>query len=88
MSEQIKVYPNPFYSYANIEFTLSKQSNVLIEVYNVVGEKINVITKGIQMSGSYKYKFSANELGYSEGIYYIKFFINGTSFTEKLVQLH
>ncbi len=63
-------YPNPFVSHSDIRFTLSKGSQVAIELYSALGEKIGVITSGAYEQGSHVIGLSGNEL--SAGNYFLR----------------
>ena len=45
-----------------------------LEVYNLLGEKIQVLENREMTAGKYQYVFSARNKGYSEGICFLKFF--------------
>jgi len=55
-----KVYPNPTNSQANIIYNLPSRSNVSIDVYNMLGEKVNTLEKGLQEPGKHSVNWNAN----------------------------
>jgi hypothetical protein len=61
-------YPNPFNPVTNIEFTLPKSNNVVLTVYNVLGEEISQIVSQNLSPGTYKYQYDGSQL--TSGIYY------------------
>lgn len=64
-------YPNPFNDFTEIEYVLLNDGKVSIEIYNTLGEKVDVIYgKKMHKSGSYKVKYDPSNL--SPGIYYYK----------------
>lgn len=64
-------YPNPFNPATNISFNLPKASNVVLEVYNLLGQKVaTVIDNQLFQAGSHKVKFDASAL--SSGLYIYK----------------
>ncbi|MBC8342596.1 MAG: immunoglobulin domain-containing protein, partial [Bacteroidetes bacterium] len=87
MNSTISVYPNPYNDKTNIAYELYNEANVKIEVYNVVGERISVLVDEKQMTGNYKYQFSAQDLGHSTGLYFLRMQINDRVFTKKLIEL-
>ncbi|MCF8297350.1 MAG: immunoglobulin domain-containing protein, partial [Saprospiraceae bacterium] len=87
MSSSISVYPNPYNDKTNIAYELFKPANVKVEVYNVVGERISLLVDEKQMTGSYKYQFSAQDLGHSTGLYFLRMQINDRVFTKKLIEM-
>jgi hypothetical protein len=46
-------YPNPFNPTTTITFTLSEMSNVRVEVFNVLGERVRILTNGRYGAGNY-----------------------------------
>ncbi len=60
-------YPNPFNPTTTINFTLGASSNVRLEVYNLLGQKVATIANGLLLAGSHTYQFDASKL--ASGIY-------------------
>jgi hypothetical protein len=63
-------YPNPFNPLTTIEFDLPKNSDVIIEVYNTTGQKINTLIKERMSAGSHLVEFNAQNL--SSGVYFYR----------------
>ncbi|MCH8317698.1 MAG: T9SS type A sorting domain-containing protein, partial [Bacteroidetes bacterium] len=82
----IKVYPNPYKDFTNIEFTLKETSSVSLEVYNILGVKINTIENSEKQPGHYNYKFSVKDLGYPSGLYLIKLNIDHNSYSLRILE--
>ncbi len=68
----MEAYPNPYSLNTTIKVNLTEKNDVLIEVYNVLGEKIQTIDKGQKQIGTYSYNFSAKNLNYPAGVYIVK----------------
>lgn len=78
------VYPNPFDNTASIDYSLKNSSKVSVEVYNILGDKVNVLVNSeIQSAGKYSYNFS----GQSSGVYFVKLTVDGSSLTSKVVKM-
>ncbi len=60
-------YPNPFNSQTSIRFDLPVDSEVRLEVYNVVGQRIATLVDGPQPAGSHAVSFDATRL--ASGVY-------------------
>ena len=88
LKNQLKIYPNPYNNYTNISYILKKESDVNIEIYDIVGEKLSVIVNRKQQPGKYKYQFSAKALGYSQGLYLLRFKMDGNEVVRKLVEVY
>jgi alpha-D-xyloside xylohydrolase len=76
-------YPNPFNSQTTIKFNLDKKENVNLEIYDLLGKKIETLMKGIQPVGECKVVWTPKNL--TDGVYLYKLQIGSSSETEKLV---
>ncbi|GEM_PF-2282816 len=65
-----KNYPNPFNARTNIEFTLSGDSKVALDVYNIRGEKIDILLNEDLNTGEHTVSWDASD--YPSGIYFYK----------------
>ena len=63
-------YPNPFTQQTNIFYQLQENANVNISIYDVLGNKISVLTDEYKIAGNYNLIFDAKKL--PEGMYYYK----------------
>ena len=61
-------YPNPFNPSTNIKFSLPVDSKVAINLYNTLGEKVDVLVDKELSIGHHELNFNASSL--SNGIYY------------------
>ncbi|MCX8009908.1 MAG: M1 family aminopeptidase [Ignavibacteria bacterium] len=68
--ELLQNYPNPFNSTTSISFTIAKESNVKIEIFNLIGQKISTLLDNNLDVGFHTIKFSAEN--FSSGIYLVK----------------
>jgi len=64
-------YPNPFNSATTITYSLSSQSLVKIEVYNLIGQKVLTLEDGIKSPGVYTMKFSPRA-DFTSGLYFYR----------------
>jgi hypothetical protein len=60
-------YPNPFNPSTSIQFSIPVDAKVNINVYNLVGEKISVVTNQAYSAGIHKIVFDAS--GLTSGVY-------------------
>jgi hypothetical protein len=60
-------YPNPFNPSTTIEFAIPEATNILIEVYNILGQKVATVYEGHTNAGQYSVVFDARNL--PSGVY-------------------
>jgi PKD repeat protein len=78
------VYPNPYSQSSSIEYNLTSSSNVTVEVFNVVGEKVHsFIADENQGAGKHSYNFT----GTAAGVYYVHLTVDGVGAVQKLVKM-
>jgi len=65
-------YPNPFNPMTTIKFGLPRASNVKIEVYNILGQRVAVLLDGYKPAGYHSVKFDASNFGSGLYIYRIQ----------------
>jgi hypothetical protein len=83
-------YPNPFNPETQIEYTLQKKALVNLEIYNLLGQKVNTLANEYQSPGSYHILWDGkNEQGkaVASSIYFYKLEVNGVSQIKKMVLL-
>ena len=68
-------YPNPFNPNTVIEYALPKSAHVTIEIYNLLGQKVNVLMDEDQKVGFYRVDWDGKDKGGGElasGIYFYR----------------
>ena len=68
----ISAYPNPYTSNTTISLNLTENTSVLLEVYNMLGEKIVTLDDSQKQMGIHTYNFNAKSFNNSAGVYLIK----------------
>ncbi len=79
------VSPNPFNTTTKLSYSLVKSNNVEIEVYDVVGKKMATLFNGTQQEGVQEITFDRTEHNLNSGLYFVKFNIEGSTFTQKVI---
>jgi hypothetical protein len=62
-------YPNPFNPTTKIEYQLPFESNVNIELYNITGERVDVLVNQEQAAGYYTVEVNSTKYSLSSGVY-------------------
>ena len=76
-------YPNPFNPSTTIKFSLPVQTQLKINLYNMLGEKVATIAEGMYEEGYYNITFDAAEL--SSGTYIYRLESNNFTETKKMI---
>ncbi|MCF8378005.1 MAG: T9SS type A sorting domain-containing protein [Bacteroidales bacterium] len=84
-SLNLRLYPNPFNTQTLLSYNLKKDSNVRIELYNIIGDRVYIIENNRQYAGDHSFEINAADLNHHEGLYYIRLFINDESITRKVI---
>jgi hypothetical protein len=84
-SNQFSVYPNPFDNTASVSYSLEKEADVKIEVFNIMGKNVATLVNGKTGSGEHTANLESN---YGSGIYFVTLTIDGNKVaTKKITQL-
>ena len=78
-------YPNPFNPSTIIEYSLSVESKVKLEIYDILGRKISTLVNKIQKAGNHSVVFNGGNL--ASGIYFYRLSAGNFIETKKLVLL-
>ena len=76
-------YPNPFNPSVNIHYTLSEESLVSVDVYNITGQKVAELFNDVQSQGYHQTSWTANE--FASGMYIVKLTTNSFTSSQKVL---
>ena len=76
-------YPNPFNPSTQIRYTLPETAEVRLEVFNLMGQRIDVLVDGQQQAGTHEISFDASHL--SSGIYLYRLQTAEISITRRMM---
>jgi hypothetical protein len=78
-------FPNPFNPITTIEFAIPDREKIKIEVYDLLGRKIETLIDNEIEAG--KHQISFNATGLASGIYFYRLITSITTFTKKMMIL-
>jgi hypothetical protein len=76
-------YPNPFNPSTKIKYSIPQTSNVVIKIFDILGNEIETLVKEEKPVGSYEIDFDASSL--SSGIYFYRLQAGDFIETKKMV---
>jgi hypothetical protein len=76
-------YPNPFNPSTAIRFSIPAVSYVTLELFNALGEKVEVLVSEELSAGTYKYEWNAKDL--TSGIYFYRIQAGSYIETKKMI---
>lgn len=78
-------YPNPFNSATIIKYQIANESNVKISLYNILGERLKILSDEYKSNGIHSLIFNSDDL--PSGVYVYTLEINSLVLTKKLIIL-
>jgi hypothetical protein len=78
-------YPNPFNPSTTIRYSLERESCVEVAVYNLLGEKVDVLVRETQSPGDYSVDYMASDL--AGGVYVYRLATEHGQLTRRFVLL-
>ena len=79
------VYPNPFNPSTKISWQLDQNGNYELTIFNILGQKIEVIRSGYAYAGSYSMTWNASK--FPSGIYFLQLQAGNRVKTQKMLYL-
>lgn len=86
LADSYKLYsnfPNPFNPETIISYDLALESEIILSVYNILGQQVTVLVNDKQKAGHYKISF--NGKNFPTGIYFYKFQTKNFTETKKMI---
>ena len=78
-------FPNPFNPTTTIQYQIPKAGNVLIRIYDVLGQTIDSFNRSHNAGGHYSIKWNAQN--YASGLYFYSIDIDGFKDVKKMILL-
>jgi hypothetical protein len=80
-----RIYPNPLSTSTTIGFYLSKQENVRINVYNLLGQKVTTIMNQTLERGEYQAEWNPSKENLPYGVYIIRMELSGVNQAKRVI---
>lgn len=84
-TNRLSVFPNPFNPETNIHYELAETGNVLLEIYNIKGQKMTTLLNEEKEAGKHSLTWNAENLG--SGIYLLRYETPALKEVRKLILL-
>jgi hypothetical protein len=78
-------YPNPFNPATTIDYSIPKDGNVILSVYNSIGQQVAVLVNKNINAGEYQAVFDGSKFG--SGIYYYRLESGNKVIVKKMILL-
>ena len=76
-------YPNPFNPSTKIQFSVPRQSDVLLKVYDMIGREVATLVDETKPAGTYTVQFDASRL--ASGVYCYRLTTSGQALTKLMM---
>ncbi|MBD3232828.1 MAG: T9SS type A sorting domain-containing protein, partial [candidate division Zixibacteria bacterium] len=81
--ESLNISPNPFNSITSIDYRIINNGKVVIEIFNLLGQRVKKLLDKWQQSGAYSLRWDASI--HASGIYFCRMTIGEKSVRSKLI---
>lgn len=79
------VFPNPVTEYSVLDYELVTNSNIKLELYDMLGQRIALIAEEKQPKGKYQYQIGKYLAKQAKGMYFVSMEVDGKQVTQKLM---
>jgi hypothetical protein len=83
-NSSVNIYPNPTYGASKLQFSIDNDTQVQVEVYNLLGMRVMNLMNEFLVNGMYSLEFDASHL--NNGMYVIKITTSDDSISTKFIK--
>ncbi len=76
-------YPNPFNPVTTVEYSVSKEADVSLNIFNELGQLVKNIAEGNKKTGDYKIELDCTDM--ASGVYFYQLVVDGMPEAKKMV---
>jgi hypothetical protein len=88
----ISAFPNPFDNSTRITYYLASESEITLDVFNSIGQKVETLFSGKQNGGKYEFSFGADEnntaRAVGNGVYFVRLTSPSKVSNLRIVRIH
>ncbi len=81
------IAPNPTAGYSKISFSIAAKTNLTLEAFDMIGNKITTFTSGEHQAGNFTFVFDADQLNLSKGVYTIRLTTDSKIISQRIIVL-
>jgi len=82
----VKTYPNPFTDFINVSYDIDTETNVTVEIYNPIGQKIETLVDNQIQEGYQLINYNVNNKSFAIGSYYVRIQIGENIIMKKMIK--
>ncbi len=79
----LETFPNPAGEYSVVRFSLARQGNVMLEIYDISGKRVDVVADRWYPAGDHTLNYATGKL--EDGVYYYRMTSGNVTRTAKLI---
>jgi hypothetical protein len=76
-------YPNPFNPATTVEYSVSKEADVSLNIFNELGQLVKNVSEGNKKAGDYKIQLDCTD--FASGVYFYQLVVDGSPEAKKMV---
>lgn len=82
-----EIYPNPYAGETQIRYELERDSEVVLSVFNSLGQEVSQLVEDHLPAGQHMARFSAADLGLGAGLYIVRLSVNGQVTSKTIMEM-
>ena len=83
----INIYPNPYKDNLTISYNVYNESNVILEIFDITGKKIEMLVNKRQNAGNYEYNFTTKNISLINGVYLLKLTVGNITYLKRIAKI-
>ncbi|HRE65373.1 MAG TPA: M64 family metallopeptidase [Cyclobacteriaceae bacterium] len=84
---EVSLFPNPVQDNFITSYTLPKQTNVQVMIYDAMGKRVRTLVKANQASGKHQYEYRATEIFPAAGQYTVVFTFDQSAVMSRIIHI-